>query len=838
GAADGPAALRVRVLDPTGATVPGASVAVEAGGGELRDTVTDGAGTVELAGLPAGRARVQAGLQGFESSVKEITLKPGRNAADLTLRLARLSEELSVQPDDRASSGQGYGQVLTEEEIASLPDDPEELEAALRQLAGPGAVLRVNGFSGGRLPPKSQIRQVRIQMNPYSAEYHEAGHMAVDIITKPGLGQWRTGLKTSLRDRALNARPPLAPAAAADTYHRYGFTLEGPLWSQRTSLSLSVDGRLTDGERTVFAATPTGTLSALDPTTADKFDVQARVEHALSAAHTLRAEYQRLGHRQEGLASSGLDLPERAYAQDEVDHYLRLSETGALGARVAAETLFELRLSETTFDPRSADPAVQVLGAFSAGGAQLEGWRRATSLMVAQSFDWGVKNHALRAGFKLESEWQRSDERRNAAGTFTFASLQDWAAGRPASFTRRTGDFRVDVSHTQAAFYVQDEIKLGRKAVLSAGLRNELQSHAGGALNLSPRLGLAYALDSRTTLRAAGGLFRGWYPASLHAETVRLDGEHALEQVIRDPRYPDPFAAGDLAAVPPSVLRRGQGLSLPLGVRTSAGLERTMGALRLRLDYSYEAWSGLLRSRNLNAPAADGQRPDPGQGNLLEIASSGRSRKHSAFANLARMQPGSRYGFALGYVFTHARSDGDAATGVPATSEGLEGEWGPAADDIRHRVFGFGRARLGRGFALATMLRFESGAPFAVTSGRDANGDGLFNDRPHGVGRNAGRGEARFNLDARLSWTLGFGPERDPGGGRPRIVRIGDGEMPPDLPGAAERRYQASVYLQAFNATNRTNARRYAGVVTSPHFGRPLEADPGRRLELGVSLAF
>src|SRR6185503_4305757 len=304
--------LRVLVLDPSGAAVPGAVVSVLAGD-DVREGATDAGGLVVFEGLPFGRASARAQLSGFEPREKHVTLRAGANELELQLPLARRAEDVQVRPDERASAGQGFGSVLTSAEIASLPDDPEELEEALRRIAGPDAVLRINGFTGGRLPPKSQIRQIRIQMNPYSAEFHEAGHGRIDILTKPGLGSWRTGLKTGLRNQALNARPPLAPEQPADSYGRYGFNVDGPLAKGRTSFSLNVDGRTNDGARTIRGTLPAGPLSALAPQTSDKLEAQARVEHALGASHTLRGEYQRLAHDQDGLATSGLDLDERAY---------------------------------------------------------------------------------------------------------------------------------------------------------------------------------------------------------------------------------------------------------------------------------------------------------------------------------------------------------------------------------------------------------------------------------------------------------------------------------------------------------------------------------------------
>jgi hypothetical protein len=137
------------------------------------------------------------------------------------------------------------------------------------------------------------------------------------------------------------------------------------------------------------------------------------------------------------------------------------------------------------------------------------------------------------------------------------------------------------------------------------------------------------------------------------------------------------------------------------------------------------------------------------------------------------------------------------------------------------------------------MGRFESGAPYNVTTGFDDNGDTIVNDRPGGLGRNAGRGGARVALDLRLSWCRGVGPQRAPRGPQAQIIRMGDGEMPADVPAAdANKRYQVSLYAQAFNATNHTNVRSYSSVLTSPFFGEPLLAEPGRRIELGASFGF
>lgn len=837
-AAATPPSLRVLVLDPSGAAVPGAAVSL-AVADEAREAETDQAGSVVFEGLPLGRAEARVSLSGFEPGVKLVTLRGGRNDATITLLLARRAEDVQVRPDERASASLGFGTVLTPSEIAALPDDPEELEQALRRIAGPDAVLRVNGFGGGRLPPKSQIRQIRFQMNPYSAEFHEAGHGRIDVLTKPGLGSWKTGLKSSMRNASLNARPPLAPEQPADDYARYGFSLDGPLLKGRTSFALNLDGRSSDGARTIRATSLAGPVSELAAQASDKLELQARLEHAWGASHTLRAEYQRLGHDQRGLAQSGFDLRERAYAQDDLEQLLRFSDSGALGKRAASETLLELRFARTDYAPESAAPALQVLGAFSAGGAQLDGGRSSRGLSLAQNLDWGAKKHSLRSGFRFEAERQTNAERRNAAGTFVFPSLEAYRGSRPALFTRQNGDPRVSFDQLQLGVFVQDEIKLSRRATLSLGLRNEAQNGVRGALHLGPRLGLAYSLGGRATLRLGAGVFREWFSAAARAETLRLDGQHASDSVVTSPSYPDLPSAELAAAATRNRYLPVADLGLPRVERASAGLERTFGeGVRLRLDLSLERGRASLRSLNRNAPVPGSGRPDPSQGNLLELVSLGRSRRRLANVSGGYLKPGAPVSLFLGYLLSDTRNDGDALS-VPSTASGLSGEWGPALMDVRHRGFGFGRARVAKRIAVSALLRVESGAPYNVITGFDENGDAVVNDRPAGVSRNAARGQARLSLDLRLSWSRGFGPERQPRGPTAHIMRMGDGEMPPDIPaGDANRRFQVSLYAQAFNATNHTNPLAYSGVRTSSFFGQPLQAEPGRRIELGLSLGF
>ena len=215
----------------------------------------------------------------------------------MKLKIARLAETVQVgrDPRERASDprSDAFATVLDQAQIDELPDDPDEMEQALRDMAGPGAVLRVNGFRGGRLPPKEQIQQIRFRRNMFAADAHEPGFVSIDITTKPGIDNWRGSTSLGFRGAALTARNAFAPVKGDEQHERYGFSLSGPLWKQHTSLSLSADGIDAFDTKTIVAALPSGYFADSIRKPNDSLNVTARFEHMLTTSQMLRAELQR-----------------------------------------------------------------------------------------------------------------------------------------------------------------------------------------------------------------------------------------------------------------------------------------------------------------------------------------------------------------------------------------------------------------------------------------------------------------------------------------------------------------------------------------------------------------
>ena len=262
------ASLEVIVKDPSGALVNKAQVQLLRNGKSQSLNSTNQRGEVRFNKVPVGIYQIHIEAVGFKAQdINDVDLSSGPQRKEVTLEIDPIKVDVDVADEAQVRNtnpnGPAFSNVLTEEQIAQLPDDPEDFENAVNQLAGPGAQIRVNGFRGGKLPPKSQIREIRFRMNPYAAENHDAGFGHVDITTKPGVNSWRGSFNFGFRDESLNARQVFAPFRGPEQQRRFGLSLDGPLWKNRTSLFLNAEGSLFFDARPIVATLPTGNFSDL-----------------------------------------------------------------------------------------------------------------------------------------------------------------------------------------------------------------------------------------------------------------------------------------------------------------------------------------------------------------------------------------------------------------------------------------------------------------------------------------------------------------------------------------------------------------------------------------------
>lgn len=849
--AQGNASLEVIVKDPTGALINKAQVQLIRNGKAQSLSSTNQRGEARFNKVPAGRYQLHIEAAGFKAlDIEDFELSTGPQRREVTLEIDAIKVDVDVEDEAQVRNtnpnGAAFTNVLTADQIAQLPDDPDELENAINQLAGPGAQMRVNGFRGGKLPPKSQIREIRFRMNPYAPENHDAGHGLVDITTKPGVNSWHGSFNFGFRDESLNGRQVFAKFRGPEQQRRFGFSLDGPLWKDHTSLFLNADGALSFDARPISAILPSGTFSDLAYRPSRRLNLDARIEHVLTKTHTARFQFQRNAGVQNNLGVGEFDLPARGYSQDQTEYIARFADSGVFGKKFFNEVRLQARWTQNEARSVSLGRTILVPGAFNDGSAQRSGGRRQLDFELADNVDYALENHGLRFGGQIEAGGYRSDENTNPFGTFEFAGLAAYEAGLPTKYTQRIGDPAVEYRQYQFGWYVQDDFRVRKNLTLSYGVRHEFQNHVPGKFNIAPRFGFVWSpkKNGSITLRGGAGIFYDWFTAQTYEQTLRVDGQRQVEFVIPDPSYPNPFIGGVQTVPPPSRIQVDPELQIPYIIQSSIALETNPFKLfRLMTNYQYQRGVHLLHGRNLNAQVPGLGRPDTTAGNITNIESSAYQSSHRLMLGFgpARFGGGGGLFWNVNYLLMKTTNEADSPFSLPADNFNLRADRGPAATDFRHLISGFVSKRLPRGFAISTIFQATSALPYNITTGFDDNEDTVINDRPAGVGRNSARGAARWEIGSRLSWGMNFGPEEQPAAGpQMRMIRIGggDGAAPPSLPGMATKKYRLEFYVQAFNLLNHANLGAFSGVQTSRVFGQATSAQSPRRMELGMRFNF
>mgnify|MGYP000495341769 CR=1 FL=1 len=831
GVSSRPVELRGIVVDPSGAIIIGAEVVLRDPQGQEHRHVTDASGEFRFGPLAPGTYHLRVTAEGFAPYEEPaLVVEPGPAGTTrvmregtplshpLTITLEILITErmevteetrVSVEPDTNLSAV-----VIRGEDLEALPEDPEELLEVLRQMAGPSVgagdvQVFVDGFrERGRIPPRSAIREIRINSNPFSAEFREPGRGRIEILTRPGTDLFRVNGFFDFNDEALNARNAFAPVRAPLQVRRYGGFLSGPILRNRASFFAELQRRELDENETVratildpvtFQPMP---FAAVVPTPQRGTEFSLRSEWQPGRDHTLGFGYRLFESSSRNQGVGGFNLPERAATSESRQQTLRFSLTSLIQRRMTNELRLQLDRRESGSEALSDRPALIVLDAFSAGGNQNALFSRRTSdeLEFTNTFSLPWQRHLLKMGVRAEAERLEDVNRSNFGGTFTFSSLEQYRdvllgvpGARPTQFTINRGDPRAAVTLWEFAWFVQDDWRVRPNLTLSFGLRHEFQTHLRDRINFAPRFGVAWSPrgSRQTVIRGGAGLFYDALETNLVLNTIRFDGRRQQQIIIRAPGFPDPFSEGEVSVRPTSVRVLAPDLVAPYTFQATVEMERQLPrGFFVSVGYSRIRGVHLFRSRNINAPLPGTLLPPrPEQGPIFQVESTAYSLRNELRLGVRR-QFNRTFTLFGAYVLSSTKNDSDGAFSTPVNQYDARSEWGRAGFDARHQVFVGGMINLPWKIRLAPFVNIRSSRPFNITTGRDNNLDTVINDRPSFadpslpgavrtpfgtfnpnprpdepiIPRNFGIGPAYRSVDLTLTRTFGFGQPRTRGG--------------------------------------------------------------------------
>ena len=832
----GTGTLRGQVTDPSGAVVPQVRVVVTTPAGQQVVAITTREGNYEVSGIQAGTCKVQVNAGGFAPFEKDdLQITAGQVATlPISLEIQQQQEKVEVSSDaptvDVTPTNNAGAVVLEGKDLEALSDDPDELESDLTALAGPtagpnGGQMYIDGFTAGQLPPKSSIREIRINQNPFSSEYDKLGYGRVEIFTKPGTDNWHGQIEVQGNDSAFNSRNPFAKSEPPYDSTLFNGNIGGPL-SKKASFFLSAQRRDISNVDVVSA-------TVVDPTTNDivpfsdsvpnprtRTNISPRLDYQLTKTNTLSVRYQYYRDNEQNLGIGQFNLASQGYNELSTEQTLQVSDTQSFGSNIINETHFQYLHDASSQLAQNSTQTINVLGAFTSGGSNAGNIIDATNHYEVQNYTSIVHGkHVLKFGARLREETDNNNASSAFNGLYTFSSINAYQimqqglangdstaqiilnGGGPRQYSVTIGAPLARSSLFDSGVYVQDDWRVRTNVTVSLGLRVESQNDISDHADWAPRVALAWGLTKNTVLRVGSGFFYDRFTDNLVLQAQRLNGILQTQYVIQAPDFlpPNTPSNSSIAALPGAqrtVYEVAPNLRAPGTLQTAVTLERQLSkAVKLSVSYLNSRGFDQLLSNSINTPNPQtGVAPFGNVGNIYQYISEGIYRQNQLITNFT-VRAGSRLSLNAYYVLNYADSNTSGANSFASDPYNLMLDYGRASFSVRNRVFLGGTVALPKGFSLNPFLLVASGQPFNLTLGQDLIGSSIFNQRPAFASAlslpqnviqtplgafdtvpqpgetivpvNYATGPGQLTLNLRLSKTFGFGKvaERPTGGG-------------------------------------------------------------------------
>jgi hypothetical protein len=752
------------VLDPDQAAIPGATVTLTPATGAAR-TMTSGAdGGYSFRNVPSGVYSLTVTMPGFGSFVRQgvrvsgaaVTLNAGLvvQAESTEINVTTQNQHVSVDADSNGSAV-----VIKDKDLEALSDDPDELSDQLSALAGPsagpnGGQIYIDGFTGGQLPPKSSIREIRVNQNPFSAQFDKQGFGRVEVFTKPGTDKYHGQISLQGNAKAFNTSSPfLGTSNVQPDYHRI-FTigsLTGPL-TKTSSYSLAgsyrdiEDNSIFAGQIISNSAVP-GVLCAPGDVSCSltafpdalratfhpqkRYDFTPRVDLALGKNNTLTVRYQFEHNTSTNAGLGSTSLSTTAYNTATHDNQLQISDTQIFGARVINETRLAIERANTTQAPTTTTPSLSLTGYFSGGGSN-GGVQNSTSdhLELQNYTSIALQKNFIRAGMRLRVNRQALYSTAGSNGSFTYQSAADYINNKPFQYRVTAINVpNVSTHLTDVGFYAEDDMRIKPNLSLSYGIRYEAQGAIHSAADLAPRVALSYGIPRKngnptTVVRAGFGVFYDRFLIADTIQTLRQNGTNQVTNIYLNPAAGcsptniTPCGTGN--AVSATVYQLGPNLRSAYTMQSQIGIDQQISK-RSTISFNYLNSLGVHQYMSRALPAT-------GNNLVYQYQSGGVFRQNQFIVNV-RTQISNKLSVFGFYALNFANSNANGADSFPTDSLNPKTDYGRALFVQKHRVFLFGNWQAPLGLNLSPFLSVNSGSYYNITTGTDLNGDSIINDR-------------------------------------------------------------------------------------------------------------
>jgi hypothetical protein len=785
--------LHGQVTDPSGAVVTKATVSVMTSDGQTLTADTNSKGEYQLQGLAPGSYTITAVADGFSTFQQQVTLSASENhLLNIPLEILVQKQQVQVQEQgtnvDVTAENNASSTIIRGKDLDALSDDPDQLQDDLTALAGPsagpnGGEIYIDGFTGGQLPPKSSIREIRINQNPFSAQYDKLGYGRIEVFTKPGTDQYHGQFYVMGNDSAFNTGNPFATTFPSYSSQQYSANFGGPL-SKKASFFVNADRRNIADEGVVNAFTLDNNLSPVpfsdtvsNPKT--RTNLSPRIDYQLTPNNTLTARYQYTNWNQKNEGVGQFALASQAYDDVTTHHSVQISDTQVLSTNVVNETRFEYLRDEDQKTPFSTDPRLDVQQAFVSGGNEYQYGSDNQNHYEVQNYTSIVHGkHLVKFGARLRVETDGNSTTGGFNGSWVFSSLNAYqiteqglaagwtpdqirvAGGGASQFSITTGTPSATANYADVGLYAEDGWRVRPNLSLDYGLRFETQNELHSPANFAPRVGLAWGLGRKgstpkTILRAGYGIFYERLEIDEMSNLALQNGITQTQYIVNQPDfYPNLPSITSISSLPgvqlqPTIYQLAPNIRAPYVMQTAIGLERQLGRVgTIAVTYLNSRGIHQFVTVNANAPFPGtydpndptnqpGVRPDPNAGNIYQYTSEGVFKQNQVITN-ANLRIGKMFSIFGNYTLSYANANNNGIDSFASNSYNLSLDYGRAAYDIRHRLFLGGTVSLPYAFRLNPFVVVASGRPFNITVGQDLNGDSIFNDRPSNATQGSG----------------------------------------------------------------------------------------------------